>query len=152
MKRISSLLTVYFKYMVIPFWVGVHFFPIIIGLPCKLSLSVTKIEMFLSLLIGLFFFYSLFGRLKEVEIGERGELKVSNFIKIYYVKLCDIEKITYTVFTIPELVWLKMRKPTPLGKTILFLPKVRFFRITRHPIIDELYKLKNEHTKSVISG
>jgi hypothetical protein len=91
--------------------------------------------------LGIGFLYWCYMRIKEVWLKDN-VLIVSNFRKKIVIPLCDIERVSGSIWVSPELVWLHLRRPTDFGTKIIFTPKWRFLSgFTWHPTVRELQKL-----------
>lgn len=77
-------------------------------------------------------------RLKSVALNN-DNLVISNFRKRVVVPLSEIEDVYGTIFFMPQLVFIKFKKPTPFGRKIVFVPKAKFFSAwSEHPVAREI--------------
>lgn len=91
--------------------------------------------------IGVVFNYWCGIRFKKVEIDEVG-FQVSNYLKTVTVPVSDIEDVSGSILMNPEMVWLKFRRKTEFGSTIVFMPPYRVFGgFNEHPLVGQLRKL-----------
>ena len=93
--------------------------------------------------LGTFLTYLFIARIYKVEL-ERDTLHVTRFKTCLAIPLSEVERVHSTFFFLPDFVWLPLRRPTSLGSTIAFMPWLRaptLFRLTRHPIVEELETL-----------
>ena len=88
--------------------------------------------------LGAVFLYATLVRLKRVRFRD-DVLEVSNFRRVVEIPLRDVESASASVMLNPELVWLRLRRPTEFGTRIVFMPQVRIsFGWSRHPLAAEL--------------
>lgn len=138
MKPLSSSFTFFYKYIVILIWGG--------GVGW-LTLNVffsgahpdsARIRYAVIWLVGLIFIYAVTGSIKRVHL-EKGKLYVSNYIRSERTDVADIASVSGTAFLSPALVWFKLKKPSPFGSTIIFMPRHRFNKgLGKHPMVSEL--------------
>ena len=76
-------------------------------------------------------------RLKQVRIDEEA-LYISNFVKEVRVPLWDIAEVTENRWVNIHPVTIEFRNDTEFGRSIVFMPKVRWFGWSSHPVVAEL--------------
>jgi hypothetical protein len=91
--------------------------------------------------VGGGFIYWACMRLKKVSLNA-DVFVISNYRSRIDVPLRDVEGVSGSLFMSPELIWLRFRRPTPMGIQIVFMPKMRLsFGFWRHPLVAELQAL-----------
>jgi hypothetical protein len=79
-------------------------------------------------------------RYKEVSVDEE-YLYVSNFIKEIAIPLSDIVDVTESRWLNTHPVTIYLKSPSEFGNKIVFMPTIRFFGFTSHPVVSELKRL-----------
>ncbi len=147
MKQISSQTTIIYKFL-FPF-----FFVILLGIPVLLNV-LKHPDAFLFWLSISTILLSTVARCKKISFD--GEyLVVSNFLKTEKLHISKLESITGSIFIKPEMIWITLKEKSSMGKTLIFIPNIRFsFGLTEHPIVEELKKakIKNYHSSIFDSG
>ena len=89
---------------------------------------------------GVFIYWSCV-RLKRVSL--RGStLIVSNYRREVAVPFRDVEGVSGSILLSPEVIWLRCRRPTSFGRTIMFMPRIRLtLGFSHHPFVDQLRAL-----------
>jgi hypothetical protein len=79
-------------------------------------------------------------RLKRVRLDESG-LLVSNYLKEVRIPFDDIRDVTENRWINIHPVTIYFRHSTPFGDRIVFMPRVRLFSWTSHPVVSEIRSL-----------
>lgn len=79
-------------------------------------------------------------RLKRVRVDESG-LLVSNYLKEIRIPFDDILDVTENRWINIHPVTIHFRQSTPFGERVVFMPRVRLFAWTSHPVVGELRTL-----------
>ncbi len=139
MQKISSLGTIIYKFILLPFWLFVF-----IAVSSEYQYSEnqdtfgSEFVVFGSILS---LFWSRFTSIKEIKLN-KDTLYISNFFSSIEIKANEIECVTNSKFFIrPEIVEIKVRNSTKFGNRIKFIPKYRYISLTEHPIVNELERL-----------
>lgn len=90
-------------------------------------------------LTGTTFLLLTWGRLKKVSLSPfTSKLYISNFLREIEVPFDDVEKI-FEIRMAPELIKIRFKTKTRFGRSILFMPKYRFWGgFSEHPTIGDL--------------
>lgn len=152
-REISSKWTFYYKFIFPTLWIGgftlTTVFMFLFPAGWKGSSDIRKARwIFLGITIaGATVIYWSCMRLKKVYLRQNS-LVVSNYLTEVSVPLQQIERVSGSVFMAPELVWVHFRRPTQLGRRIVFMPTMRWFPgFSRHPIVRELWQLTLEASR-----
>jgi hypothetical protein len=155
-RRISSLMTFYFKFLLLPLYLlGIINFLFVFGPSDPLfdTRNIIFIVLYSAAFLG---FYAWLGwPLKRVLLDDINKcLYISNYRKEITIPLSQIADVKDFVFSDPRRVTIYLRKPeirtqmtSPLhagefGNKIVFLVTYRFFGgWSTHPIVDELRQL-----------
>ncbi|NTV93157.1 MAG: hypothetical protein HGA72_07830 [Chlorobiaceae bacterium] len=139
MKKISGS-NVYFKKLLPGIWFGFLAFFFVTslasGATCK-PLIFYIMPVFMAV-IGYFIFRKMVWDLVD-EVYDMGDVllfKKGGTEQRIYLK--DIVNIDYAQMSSPERIVVNVRNEGPLGKELAFIPPMRFFRFTKHPLIKEL--------------
>ena len=142
MRRLSSLLTFFYKYIFIALSIAIY------GFIAKMFLQSPSPDT--AMVIGILIaaccvttplLYLLSGRNKRVCLDGR-TFHISNYRDTIEIDISEIESVSGSIMLSPELVWFKLRNPTIFGSTIYFMPRARFFTgFSKHPIVQELRDL-----------
>ena len=90
-------------------------------------------------------FYSIqLIRLKNILL-EDDEFIIKNIFETIRIKVSDVEKISGTIFIIPDLAWLHLKEKSKFGNKIIFAPPNRAFlsKPYLHPMVYELSEMVN---------
>jgi hypothetical protein len=146
MRQLSSSMTFFYKFIFPAIWVGGFAFATLLMFMVPDSFQGKDVrEMrwqfaFVTAVGGGFIYWACM-RLKTVTLSSN-TLTISNYRRRVDVPLRDVEAVSGSLFTHPDLIWLRLRRPTPFGEKIVFMPKVRFhFGFSRHPLVAELRAL-----------
>lgn len=135
MKQISSDTTIIYKFL----------FPLIfvflLGIPVLLNIP-TQIETFFFWLFFSAIILSTVARSKKISFD--GEyLEISNYFKSEKLHISKLKSVSGSIFIKPEMVWISLYEESSFGKTLMFIPNMRFLSgWTEHPIVEELKKAK----------
>lgn len=89
-------------------------------------------------LVGTALIYWSCIRLKRVSL-DGSSLIISNFVTEVAVPLSDLEKVSENRWVSSHPVTLVFRQETAFGRSIVFIPKVRWFGfLSSHPVVQEL--------------
>src|SRR5262245_43616150 len=150
MRELSSKWTFFYKFVFPTIWIGMFALA-----PLMMFIDPDRFEgkgdvrearwFFVgATVVGGAFLYWFCMRLKKVSLDGH-MLVISNYLRRMEVPLRDVEAVSGSLFTSPELVWLRFRHPTAMGTKIVFMPKIRFsFGLTRHPLVAELRALVSD--------
>lgn len=148
MRRLSSHVTWFYKFIFPTVWIGGFGAGTIASFLAPVSANMDKgnpalVFLFL-LVLGSLFIYVLLIRLKSVSLdGEN--LVISNYKRTIRVPLRNIENVTGSLFMSPELVWVNFRMSTDFGRKIQFMAPLRFFMgLSRPPFAGELMNLMRQ--------
>ena len=75
--------------------------------------------------------------LKKVQLGY-DRLYISNYLRQIEVPLHEIESVTENRWINLHPVTIHFRNPTEFGRKVTFMPTVRIFGWTSHPVVNEL--------------
>ena len=75
-------------------------------------------------------------RIKRVSLGD-GKLYISNYLRQITVSCDLIERATENCWLSINPVTIHLRQATEFGDRIVFLPKVRWFNVNTHPVVNE---------------
>jgi hypothetical protein len=75
--------------------------------------------------------------LKQVWIDD-GALVISNFVRQARVPLADVAAVTHSKWINIRSVTVEFRCETAFGKSIIFMPKARFFESKDYPVVAEI--------------
>jgi len=142
-QQLSSQWTYFYKILFARAWIGVFsigtvflFFAAITGDTSAQNV----LPMFLfGLIVGASFIYWALVRLKKVTLDD-DILLISDFKKEIAIPLRNVERVTGSILISPELVWLHLRLPTEFGNTVIFMPPMRWFPFSKHPIVRQLQR------------
>ncbi len=147
MRELSSPSTIFYKFVFPTLWIGAFvlmtIFMFLVPESFERIAAVRMIRWYFAgvTAIGGSAVYWACARIKKVSL-DADTLLISNYRQTLAVPLCDVEKVSGSLFVNPELIWLHLRHPTPMGKKIVFMPPVRMFRgFSRHPLLAELRAL-----------
>ncbi len=145
MRKISSRMTWFYKFMFPTIWIGGFSAGTIASFLVPASANMEKGNPALSflflLILGSLFIYAMLIRLKSVSL-DGADLVVSNYKRTIRVSLRNVENVSGSLFMSPEMVWVSFKVPTDFGLRIHFMAPLRFFMgLTRPPIAGELMKL-----------
>ncbi len=116
-------------------WLGLFWGSQMSGPPLPLKLTFLTV-----LLAGGTILLRTVARLKRVRI-DGDSLLISNYRTEIRVPLSDIVDVTENRALNHHPVTITLRHETQFGRTITFMPKLRFFPFLRHPIVAELRAL-----------
>jgi hypothetical protein len=91
-------------------------------------------------IVGTAFLYWYCARLKRVRVDE-SEICISNYLKEIRIPFEAIKDVTENRWINIHPVTIHLRSATAFGNSIVFMPKIRFFCWSRHPVVDELREL-----------
>jgi hypothetical protein len=147
MRDLSSAWTFFYKFVFPTLWIGMFAFVTLLMFIVPDSFEgnqdVRETRWFFvgATVVGGAFIYWACMRLKKVRL-DGDTLVVSNYLHQIEVPLRDVESVSGSVFVSPELIWLHLRRPGPMGDKLVFMPKLRFsLRLFRHPLVAELRSL-----------
>jgi hypothetical protein len=70
------------------------------------------------------------------------EFVISNYRRTIRVPVHDVEHVSTSLLLVPELIWLRFRRPTELGGAVTFAAKLRLFPgYTHHPLCARLRQI-----------
>ena len=152
-KELSSPLTLFYKFFP-AFWIpffGLGTFGLLFGVfqgkdgsPPPDSFKL----LFLTLWIGgSIFSYLTCAALKQVSIDERF-LYVSNYIKEISIPLDEIVEVTENRWLNIHPVTAHLKRSTVFGNKITFMPTMRFFNWSSHPVVNELKSIAEEQARN----
>jgi hypothetical protein len=121
-QRLSSSGTFFYKYVFITLWSGGF------GLGTALGFIRSDPQRWLFLvfwLAGTLFLWATWGRLKFVDLWD-DKLYVSNLIRDARVPLSEIEAVWQAHWPNIRVIFVRFRVKTRFGRTIFFVPPVRF--------------------------
>lgn len=134
MKTISSSLTSFLKYWLLPLWtllvIGLYFF-----FKDSEHFSFEPMQYFIIWITAdVVIFWNMFS-IKDVSVDDK-QLYVSGFKSKEVIPLSEVEYVSGSRFVLPEKVWFRTKDK----RMIVFLPKVRFslFQYNRHPTVEAL--------------
>jgi hypothetical protein len=141
MKNISSSLTFLYKYVFCYIWYSIGGIASFVAALNYKSLG-PFVFVWIAFYIALcFLFYTTLSKLKIVKIS-KNMLYISEHKEEIVVQIDDIESISDCRFFTPELIYIKLKTKNVFGDKIIFAPATRLFRAKKHPIVQELNKLK----------
>lgn len=140
-RRLSSQWTLFYKVGLPPLWLGLGLWLGVLtqdlgDLPAPLGA--------LWLGLGIFVMW-LAGALKHVRL-EGDALEIRGLRESLRVPLRDCEAVAGTLLLSPELVFVRLRRPSAFGSRIVFVPRPRGFHpLSVHPVVSRLRGLILEH-------
>lgn len=150
MKTLSSSLTFFYKYIFITVWSGGFGLGTLAMLKSPDS-SLPKYQFLTAWIVGTIFIYVITGRIKKVQTDGH-KLLITNYFKKVEVDVGEVISVSGSVLVNPELVWFKLKQPTEIGKTVIFMPPARFsLGFTKHPMVKEIQDLIDNHRMSTSS-
>ncbi len=135
-KKISSKLTIIYKFIFTILWIGGFGAGALIGL---VNEEKDKWQFLILWFLGSFFLWWFCARLKKVEI-ENDYLIISNYFRTIKVPISEIENISENIFINPHHIWIRFKNPTEFGRKIIFMPTIVSI-FSAHPIVKELKHL-----------
>ena len=140
MQTLSSKYTFFYKYIFILVWIfgfGAGAREVLIIKP---QFDGRWFQYVLTWLLITLFIYFATGSIKIVTLDrEKKQLAVSNYLKTETIDTAEIIGVDGTSLLSPKLVWITLKKNTPFGRKISFLPAHRPARsIGKHPLVMEL--------------
>jgi hypothetical protein len=82
--------------------------------------------------------------LKAVRVDDEA-LYISNFRREVRVPLAEVESVAVEGWSTSQVVKIAFRSDTPVGRKIVFMPKLRFFAFREPPVVAELQRLQACH-------
>lgn len=132
MKRLSSQLTFFYKYIFTSLWLilflavtGLIFIssdPEIKKLTDRSEFPVIVFVAFVAAALLLWCYVPI----KKVELLDNG-IRVSNFTDTVDIPMEQIKSVSASWLINPELIWIHLRSPSAFGTTIRFIGKYRLF-------------------------
>jgi len=147
MQRISSNLTIVFKLFIPTFWVTFYglltLFIIFMDpetSPLFSSVQAKIIVVVLFVLFALLIYFTLF-QLLRFDAGKE-EFYISNYLKTFKYQFKDVESISTTKLLFINLLKIRMRQKTTLGKSFSVLYKKAYWEdfIRENPNVQNLIK------------
>jgi hypothetical protein len=97
-----------------------------------------KIIVLFAWIFGTIFTYLFSGRIKKVEF-DGYNFYVSNYLRSETINVSNVKSVSGYTLLKPELVCFELKENTSFGKTIIFMPKIRFYTgLSPNPIVNEL--------------
>lgn len=144
-RRLSSALTFFYKVVFSILWIGgfgfgtfMLFLAAMRGKNGEPPPPEIKWFFLLGLILGSAFIYWGCIRLKQVSMDEEA-LYISNYLKEDRILLRDIEDVRENRWINIHPVTITFRRDTGFGRSIVFMPKARWFSIWgSHPVVGEI--------------
>ena len=151
MHRVSSNLTVFFKFFLPTVWIvffGTFTAAIFMTDNTQLSFLTTPLFRFSFLGAYLFFLILIYFsvvQLKRVEMGAEHFI-VSNYFKTYRLRYEDIESVSIIPFFRLSIITFRLRARSSFGKKITFLASTFLWNnfLSTHPEVDETFSKLSE--------
>ncbi len=133
MQRVSTNLTLFYKFFIPVFWTGFAG----AGTATMLFLnddSMTRLTTLAFFALSLVVMYFTLFQLKRVEMGDEA-IYVTNYFKHFRYPYHNIEKITHRNFVLLQIATIHFRVPGSFGKTVRFVPSKSLYADfwTSHP-------------------
>lgn len=140
MRRISSRMTFFYKWIFPVVWFG--FLAVFVGIALFGSRRPSPFPFLIAPIAMLGFGYFLMKKLifdLVDEVWDDGRtLVVKNGSQTDRIPLADIKNVNYSPFLNPPRVTLSLRRQTAFGDQITFCAPVRFVPLTASPVISDL--------------
>jgi hypothetical protein len=141
-RLLSSHWTLFYKVGLPPLWLGLGLWLGLLGRHAG-DLAAAPLGV-LWLGVGAYLLW-LAGALKHVRL-EGDALEVRGLREALRVPLRDCEAVSGSLLLYPELVFLRLRRPTAFGSRVIFVPRQRGFHpFSRHPLVARLRELIQAH-------
>ncbi len=137
MKTISSSMTFFYKYIFSILWSGGFGVGTLLMFISDQN-EMPKFSFLTAWILGTTIIYLITGRIKKVDFDGK-TFTVSNFSKSITIDVSQVKSVSGSVLLSPELVWFKLKEESGFRKTIIFMPKFRFFSgFSQSPMVEEL--------------
>jgi hypothetical protein len=136
-ETISSSLTPFFKFGFLTTW------SVMWGVAAVAALSRGQAQGWLMagvLVLGATFIWRMLGGLKRVRL-DGSNLLISNYKEEIVVPVRELAAVRQRVFFNPKMITLELRRDTPLGRWIVFMPRTTFRMFSEDDIVGRLRSL-----------
>ena len=141
-RQLSSHWTRFYKLGLPPLWLGLGLW---LGLLSREAGDALLAPVAALWLVGVGFVLWLAGALKQVRL-EGDALEVRGLRETLRIPLRDCEAVSGTLLLSPELVFLRLRRPSAFGSRVVFVPRPRGFHpLSVHPLVPRLRALILEY-------
>ncbi len=142
MQIISSRLTFFYKFVLIPIWIFGFGFGTKEVLFIQPQFDAHWLQYLVTWMVVTLLIFIATGQIKMVSLNKKKrQFEVSNFLKTSTIDFSEVEDIDGSSMLSPKLVWFTLKKKSIFGKKITFMPANRPTRgIGKHPLVMELRK------------
>jgi hypothetical protein len=140
MQIISSKLTFFYKFILIPIWIFGFGFGTKEVLFIQPQFNAHWLQYFVTWVVVALLIFIATGQIKMVSLNRKSrQLEISNFLKTSTIDFSEVDDIDGSSLLSPKLVWFTLKKKSIFGKKISFMPANRPARgIGKHPLVMEL--------------